>query len=171
MIQEELTWDENDKKRAGSCATAALELLSRGPQSTMDLMEVGPRPAAYINSLRQMGHVIESIRNSENLAVYSLLGFSPRVKVTDEMQAAYYETPHWKATRAKRLALDGFCCCHCDKDTDTQVHHWKYDLFAEQLCDLTTLCCECHERVHAYDNVQCHFPRYVTRDIADKLTP
>ncbi len=129
---------------------------------------VGPRPAAYVKQLRLKGYEILTQRRGK-IALYTLLGFTPQVEVTDEMKSAYYMTEHWRTMRSVRLNYDNFRCCICQANQLLQVHHWRYDLFDEDLMDLLTLCESCHERIHEYANVQVHFPHFVSPDIAQRL--
>ncbi len=151
-----------------SQASRTLELLEVGPRTTIELFAVGPRPAAYVRQLRLMGYIIHS-EITGKVATYSLLGQVEMVEVTDAMQSRYYETEHWKRTRRSRLDFDACACRLCGSAHELQVHHWRYDLFAEQLCDLLTVCRTCHLQLHSYENVHCHFPRYVLPEIAERL--
>lgn len=160
---------EPTQQQKSSQAQRVLDLLKICDRSTLDLLDVGPRPAAYVRQLRQMGYQIESAKEG-NIAVYHLIGKVEMVEVTPAMQELYYTTPHWQYTRAKRKEFDGYRCACCQTTERLQVHHWKYDLFNEQQCDLLTVCDECHNRIHSYANVHCHFPRWVTPEIAEKLS-
>lgn len=170
MIQHEFEWTEQDKARALTRADETLRCLREKSMNTVELQEaVGPRPAAYINQLRNMGYEIESSSDG-SVALYVLKGFSPKVDVTDEMKAAYYASQHWRIKRAQRLSFDDYRCCNCKRlRHELQVHHWHYDLFNEDIEDLMTFCRRCHERIHEHKNVQVHFPRYVTPEIAARL--
>ena len=118
-----------------------------------------------VNKLRDRGWHIVCTDN-----VYRVVGGGEgRVRVTDAMKAAYYLTDHWRAKRLERLEFDGFRCTQCKCRTDLHVHHWAYDLFDEAIEDLSTFCKTCHERMHEYGNVNVHFPRYVTAEIAGRL--
>lgn len=164
-----LTFEPTKSDKAGQ-AKRTLECLRAGPKTTLELIAaVGPRPAAYVRQLRQQGWRIESTK-LEKVALYRLVGKVEMVEVTKAMQEAYYETQHWNDTRLQRLHFDGWRCASCGLKHDLQCHHWKYDLFNENQVDLLTLCRECHERMHNYDNVQCHFPRFVEPWIAEKLS-
>lgn len=149
-------------------AERTLALLEICDRSTLDLLVVGPRPAAYIRELRLRGWQIES-KKENKVAVYHLVGKVPMVEVTDEMQSSYYQTQHWFETRRARMDFDKYRCAICQTCDELQVHHWQYDLFAENQIDLLTLCAECHLRIHQYPNVQCHFPRSVTPEVAERI--
>lgn len=168
MIANQYSLFEPSQDEKLSCAERTLQMLQVAPRSTVELLKVGVRPAAYVRQLRMMGYIIES-RKVDKVAVYSLVGLVETVEVTEEMKLAYYDTAHWSAKRLERMRFDGFSCRCCSDQSMLQVHHWKYDLFNEDLRDLLTVCEICHERIHSYENVHCHFPRYVSREIAQKL--
>jgi hypothetical protein len=67
-----------------------------------------------------------------------------------------------------RIAFDKNCCW-CGTGYGLQVHHWKYDLFSEDLHDLMTFCEDCHKRIHEYKRVKLSFPLYVKPSIFQKL--
>lgn len=153
-------------------AALVLSELQSGPKDT-DQLEAVPgidrRAAASIRVLRQAGWEIATERRN-GLALYTLIGKKELVRVTEEMQASYYLTDHWRATRWKRMVFDGIRCIVCGATGELQVHHWKYDLFNESIEDLMTVCKPCHTRLHEYENVRVHFPRYVFEEIAQRLT-
>ena len=170
MIQSEFTFGESDKERVSEQAARTLELLESGPATTVQIQSlIGPRAGAYVHLLRERGDKIGSKRVRSGVALYTLNGYEQRVSVSESMKQAYYATVHWKSMRLKRLALDGWSCCWCESQSGLQVHHWVYELFNESIDDLMTLCSECHEKMHSYKNVQCHFPRYVSSAIAERL--
>jgi hypothetical protein len=163
-------FSEEDKRRIRTKANLTLEWLRRGDWNTLQLIErVGPRPAAYVEQLRNKGYIIDSWIDNTGTSAYSLKGYDERIEVTEAMQSRYYKTSHWSRTRFSRMQHDGFQCCHCRSTDDLQVHHWAYDLFCEDVEDLVTLCRVCHERIHKYPNVKVHFPRWVIPDIAARL--
>lgn len=151
---------------------AVIELLSRRPMTTAELesdSRIVCRVAAVIDNLRQAGWQIKTRKHTTGLALYELLGKVPMVKVTPKMKENYYILDHWRNKRLERLRFDGFVCVVCQSPDLLHVHHWKYDLFNEQVCDLMTLCETCHVRMHEYPNVHCHFPKWVTPEIAELL--
>lgn len=74
-----------------------------------------------------------------------------RVKRTDELQAMYYETDHWKEVRERRWMHDNYRCVQCVESCKEaiQCHHITYRLFAERLDELQTLCITHHKMLHA----------------------
>ena len=70
------------------------------------------------------------------------------VEVTDPIKQGYYDTDHWHQLRQRRRNMDNDACVHCGYDDELQVHHAIYNLFAERLSDLITVCEECHEKIH-----------------------
>ena len=81
-----------------------------------------------------------------------------RVKVTERIKKAYYDSEHWEARRQSRLERDGFRCVLCVASAGAlHVHHVTYArLFTERLSDLMTVCEECHEIIH--DAAKMKFP-------------
>jgi len=80
----------------------------------------------------------------------------------------YWQTRHWIAVREKRLRTDDYRCSRCKSEEELQVHHWKYELFAESNEDLMTLCRSCHEWIHKQKGIRIAFPR-VTREIKFRI--
>lgn len=147
-----------------------LRILKRhGGWVTRDeLMVVTHRFSACIQSLRQLGHVIDSRKNELTKQYEWRYSHSVEVcQVTDDWQEAYYRSPHWRAKRTERMNHDDFRCCNCHRKESLQVHHWKYDLFAELLGDLMTFCENCHQRIHR--NVRIGFPKVVTSEVFERL--
>lgn len=169
MNQLQLTFTEEEKRRTKGHTETILSMLEDGPVSSIVLKDVTHRFSAPINILRERGYQIDVEKLSDGTSIHTLIGYTPLVEVTDEMKAAYYETEHWQIRRRERLAMDEFTCRSCMSTDSLQVHHWVYELFAESINDLMTLCNGCHERFHAYDSVKIHFPRYVSQEIADRL--
>lgn len=65
----------------------------------------------------------------------------------------YLKSEWWAKMREERLKFDGYKCAWCGcketKDNPLNVHHLSYDyLGCENVEDLTTLCRDCHERLH-----------------------
>lgn len=151
-------------------ADELLRLLMEQPRSTRDLVVLhGHRFSASKRVLVERGWEINTWTNDAGERMWALGPHSPRVEVTDEMQAAYYQTPHWRSTRLKRLALDNHKCVLCPMRMGLEVHHWQYDLFAENVEHLATLCKGCHGMIHAMEGVSIHFPHFVTPDIAARI--
>lgn len=170
MIQGTLVFTEEEKTRAKSHTDRILQRLQQGPALSTELIDYTHRFSACIRNLRIRGYQINVEKLEDGTSLHSLRGYTPLVEVTEEMQAAYYATDHWVKTRFERMSFDLFRCCHCKSSESLQVHHWAYELFAESLEDLMTLCRTCHERMHGYDCVKAHFPEYVTAEIAQRIT-
>jgi hypothetical protein len=143
-------------------------LIGSGWVTRSELLVVTHRFSACIYALRKIGHVILSEKNDFTKQLE--WKYSHQVEscaVTDDWKAAYYDSPHWAARRAARKKHDGFRCANCHGIKDLQVHHWRYDLFAEKTGDLMTLCRACHGRMHS--NVRVSFPATVPKDVFDRL--
>lgn len=147
---------------------AVLKRLQRGPAHTRELAKIHHRFSINLQKLRERGYVIDKKRNGKSCE-FRIVRKVEMIEVTDAMKAAYYETEHWLSIRAERLAYDGYRCCFCKAGDCLRVHHWKYDLFAEQIRNLTTLCDECHEELHSYECIKIRFPASVTPQIAALL--
>lgn len=170
MSQMSLQFTEDQRAKSRSKADEVLRLLQQGPASRNELLRLSHRFSTSIHQLREKGHVIDIESREKGNDVYHWRRYTPMVEVTESMKSCYYQTQHWKNTRLQRLALDGYRCCHCRSTTAIQVHHWHYELFSEDLADLTTLCEVCHMKIHENTNVTIHFPRFVTPDIAARMT-
>ena len=117
-----------------------------------------------------MGHQIETVELSSG-PHYVYCGFLPQEKVTRSLQEAYYRSPHWREVSCQRKQLDNFACVQCSGKRELETHHWRYELFNEDvLKDLVTLCQECHQKLHrTIAGSRVHFPRYVSVELADLL--
>ena len=151
------------------CATELLDVLAEGPKTTSQLVQVNHRFSASVCVLRKQGWTIYEGKTDSGESLWSLGSRTEMVEVTDEMKAAYYTSEHWKTRRADRLRYDSHQCCLCRMRFCLQVHHWKYELFAEQLKDLCTLCEPCHEAIHKNEHIRIHFPHYVTPEVGQRL--
>lgn len=148
-----------------------LDRLKKGPLSTFDCEHLfPPRGQATIGELRARGTLIDTVKIN-GVDHYVLRGHVVRVKVTPEMQDAYYESEHWKAVSQRRKELDGFRCCQCGTSRDLETHHKVYCLFAEDVQrELITYCAKCHTEEH--DHIcgsQVHFPRFVDEATARRI--
>ena len=119
----------------------------------------GSRLAPTVEQLRNCyGFVISgdgSFKNPYRLDDVDQL--PTRIKVTKEIQDAYYKSGHWQKIRETRRLQDGGCCVTCKTTADLECHHLTYEnLFCEEIRDLQTLCSECHRRTHA--NGKLKFP-------------
>lgn len=144
------SWHERDEAQAN-----VLAILRSGER-----MEKKRYESSVKNGSR-LAPVIEQLRNAHGFVIFGdgsikspyglgdLLQKPSLARVTPEMKAAYYATPHWNAVRSQRLAKDSFRCVLCWAVDDLRCHHVSYaNLFSEPLVDLLTLCDGCHERVH-----------------------
>ncbi len=170
MTQLTLEFTEAEKTRAKNNTARILEMLQAGPVSSTDLIKVTHRFSACINNLRDRGWQIRVDKQDDGTSMHTLVAYVPVAEVTEAMQEAYYQTQHWKLKRNERMQHDEYRCCHCRSRELLQVHHWVYELFAESLEDLVTLCDKCHGRIHEYDCVKLHFPKYVTPEVAQRMT-
>ena len=61
----------------------------------------------------------------------------------------YLRSPHWRARRARSIALAGNRCERCGRGGSLDVHHRSYArLGRERDRDLRVLCRDCHDREH-----------------------
>jgi hypothetical protein len=142
-----------------------LDCLKVRSMSCVEVETRWHRGQAAVGSLRAMGHQIDTRRG-----FYVYVGFNPDMVKAKPHQQKYYETRHWKCKSAERKAFDNYRCVQCGSSENLETHHWKYDLFAEDLRDLCTLCAECHASIHdAVRGSSVHFPRYVTKQIRDRI--
>lgn len=145
-------------------------LIRRGRCPCKEIENEFQRGQAPIRELRIDGHVIDT-RKIEGVSVYVYRGFNRRIRVTDRLRDSYYESAHWKQAATERKSVDGFTCSQCGDRNRLQTHHWRYDLFSEDiLFDLQTLCEGCHERLHQrLRGSKVHFPTSVTPVVAREL--
>jgi 5-methylcytosine-specific restriction endonuclease McrA len=62
----------------------------------------------------------------------------------------YLNSQEWKQKRSLVLKRDNYTCTGCGVARATQVHHLTYKhIYNEFLFELTSLCDECHDRVHS----------------------
>lgn len=149
-----------------------LDAFSVGPITTFDAEIIVHRGQAVIGEMRSMGYVIETISTADGSAyVYHGFDGSTLVKTTRSVQEQYYATSHWRSTSKKRKQLDGFRCVQCGSVDDLETHHWRYNLFNEDIgIDLVTLCSECHKRTHeAIKGSSVHFPRRITQSMFERI--
>lgn len=158
------------KAKSEGRADTILRLLQDGPFLSSQVKLSNHRFSACVHSLRERGYRIEREELQNNDFRWTLVGYDEMVKVTDTMKEAYYKSPHWQAKRSERLRYDDNRCVNCHAWTRLHVHHWQYDLFAEELFHIWTLCEVCHEYIHNNPKVLIHFPHYVTPEIAALLT-
>lgn len=145
-------------------------LLRRGTCSCKEIEDTFHRGQAPIRELRIDGHIIDT-RKLNGVSVYVYRGFRSRVRVNDQLKESYYNSDHWRRTSTERKSVDNFTCSQCGEREELETHHWRYDLFNEDiLFDLQTLCRECHTRLHhRLKGSMIHFPRSVTPLVAGAL--
>lgn len=94
--------------------------------------------------------------------------YPSRVRVTTQMESAYYASEHWAAMRTKRFEFDKYSCVLCTvAEPAFCVHHVKYELFNESLDHLVSVCERHHQMIH--DNSRIGFPIGCDVSIAEKL--
>lgn len=79
------------------------------------------------------------------------------VAVEDKHKNAYWETDHWKDLKARREHRDYGACVLCKTTEDLRCHHTIYNLFAENITELMTVCDEHHKVMHS--SARLAFPR------------
>lgn len=159
-----------EKQYRKTKADELLGVLMQSPRSTRELVAlVGHRFSASKRVLVERGWEVNSWRTEDGDLMWSLGPYTPRCEVTDEMKRAYYDSQHWQETRRKRLAIDRHKCTLCPMSFGLEVHHWRYDLFAERMEHLATMCKVCHEMIHETDGIQIHFPHFVDQVTAARL--
>ena len=161
---------EDDAARIQGYKPRMIQLLRAGPLTNAELTQlVTHRFSAVIHNLRADGHHITSERVKGGTWRFRYHGHEPTTRVTQRQRSRYYASSHWRNKRRERLEFDAFQCVQCHARENLEVHHWKYELFDEQLTDLATLCRDCHEICHQNPNISVHFPRNVRESIAEKL--
>lgn len=163
-------WRADDKARQVTRKERILATLIKAGDwvSTASLVAIDHRFSTCVNDLRDEGHIIDKRRTAAGFE-YKYAGLIQALPTSGGWQERYYESAHWKQTRHNRMQHDGWRCAICHSTELLQVHHWRYDLFAENVLDLLTLCDGCHERVHQYPGVRICFPSHVTRAMYEKL--
>ena len=168
-VKQARTFHERDEAQASVLAT-----LRTGEALTKRAYE------SRVANGSRLAPVIEQLRNAHGFKIdgdgsidapYILVDARQKptlVRVTPEMKAAYYMTPHWNKVRMERRARDMSQCVLCSLASDLQCHHVSYaKLFAEPLEDLLTLCGRCHDRVH--ENCRLKFPSGIAVQYASHL--
>lgn len=169
MPQNTFDFTDDERERANRKTEVILGMLSRGPVLSTELLPITHRFSACVHLLKKRGYQIEVEKLDDGTSLHTLLGCNPTKAVTDDLKLSYYASSHWEQKRRQRLEFDEWKCCHCRSKTSLQVHHWAYDLFAESLDDLSTLCRTCHERIHEYSAVKLSFPSHVSLDVFRQL--
>ena len=165
MSQRFLEFTPDDADRARETASVVLRMLQSGPKINKELSVNSLRYGASIKHLRELGWLIKTEQLRGATFQYTLVGYEKPCRVSKRQRNAYYGTAHWKRKRAERLQFDQWKCCHCRSTSDLVVHHWYYDLFHEDVEDLSTLCRTCHDRIHSYGAITIKFPKSVSVSI------
>jgi len=142
-----------------------LEALRRHDISCIEIETRWHRGQAVIGDLRRRGHVIHTIRGS-----YHYEGLREDMVKAKQLKELYYQTAHWRNKAKQRKEFDGWKCVQCHSTESLETHHWRYELFNEDLLDLVTLCEQCHRDMH--DKVKgssVHFPAYITQEMAERI--
>lgn len=67
----------------------------------------------------------------------------------------YMASDAWRAKRRKALERDRWLCQGCLEHAAEHVHHLTYERFGnELLCDLVSLCSDCHQRCHPHRDLK-----------------
>jgi hypothetical protein len=149
----------------------ALKILRTAPLSNVEWSELHPgsRLAPAVEKLRN-GHGFDITGDGSVEQPYRLKdseALPTLVFVTDEIKQMYYDSEHWREIRGRRLQLDSYACVLCRRVEDLQCHHITYNLFAERLCELITVCDECHATLH--DKSRLKFPSGMLIEHARRL--
>lgn len=84
---------------------------------------------------------------------YSRSNYITRSKIT---YRDYLASEVWEGIRSRRLAFDHYQCCLCHTGKQLEVHHITYpEIWGKEdiVNDLMTVCHDCHQLIHATDNL------------------
>ena len=85
------------------------------------------------------------------------------LQIDSKTKQKYLNSNKWKDKRLQALKRDNYTCQSCGS-LATEVHHLHYRFFEnEPLNELTSLCRECHQKVHekhGYFNIKDDYPLY-----------
>lgn len=92
-----------------------------------------------------------------------------KVRVSEGLKEAYYNTQHWHNLREQRYSIDAYRCVVCVKSCRDELacHHIRYNLFHESLEELMTVCREHHTMIHEHSLLK--FPTGISIDHAERL--
>jgi hypothetical protein len=128
------------------------------------------RVETIVHRLRQQKHVIDTVNGHYIYRHGPPIGWKKTPKGTHEK---YMNTSHWRQLSRARIDLGG-CCTLCKQtrpDVVLNAHHWRYNLFSENLqYDLQTFCESCHQSLHgliARSGV--HFPRHLPAETLERI--
>lgn len=138
-----------------------------------DAERIVHRGQAVVGEMKARGHQIDTTAvGIDGFLGYIYRGFVAGMKrVSKSARERYYATAHWKRTAFERKEIDGFQCVQCKSSEGLETHHWRYNLFAENVQrDLITLCRQCHETMHQdISGSKVHFPRYVDETLFERM--
>lgn len=139
-----------------------------------DAERIVHRGQAVVGEMKARGHQIDTTSvGDDGFLGYIYRGFVAGMKrVSKSARERYYATAHWRRTAFLRKEIDGFQCVQCKSNQNLETHHWRYNLFAENVQrDLITLCRQCHETMHQdISGSKVHFPRYVDETLFERMT-
>ena len=145
-----------------------LAAIQQDDVSCVDVETRWHRGQAVVGDLRTDGHLIDTIRG-----VYRYRGFTRdmvRVSKKSIVRNKYYQTAHWREMAKRRKEYDGWKCVQCGATDSLETHHWRYELFNEDLSDLVTLCVVCHEWMHdCVKGSGVHFPGAIPQHIYERI--
>lgn len=112
--------------------------------------------SAVLDDLEQLPVFDEEIKDArlrQATAAMKQARQSEREEWWDDYDA-YLNTPEWHEKREKALARDRYLCQGCLERQAVHVHHLTYQrLFNELVCDLVSLCVDCHQLCHPYKDI------------------
>lgn len=149
-------------------ASDILNLLKIRPHLSSELKEITHRFSVGIQKLRDRGYIIDGEALPRNDWLWTLIGYEENRIIKPRHRESYYLSKHWRRFRSERLYYDKYRCVQCHRRSeDLHVHHWKYDLFAEELHDCSTMCVDCHNWIHSVLTIR--FPIRAKASIVERL--
>jgi hypothetical protein len=95
-----------------------------------------------------------------------------KVRTTEHIKDLYRASEHWASIREQRFQHDNYRCVLCVGSCrdELQCHHITYNLFAEKLDELMTVCRYHHELIHDPSRgCRLSFPIGVDTHVAERL--
>ena len=117
------------------------------------------------NKHRDLAHALEKIKED----IYE--DRNTEIRVPREKYVEYIKGEKFKELKMERLKLDEYRCQICFKKVDEKTshcHHITYiRLGKESLSDVSTLCKECHEKLHDFHGKNVgHYPLVSEKSLA-----
>lgn len=117
------------------------------------------------NKHRDLAHALEKIKED----IYE--DRSTEIRVPKDEYLKYIRSEKFKKLKMERLKLDEYKCQICFKKVDASTshcHHITYiRLGKESLSDVSTLCKECHEKLHDFHGKNVgHYPLVSEKSLA-----